>query len=594
LYTVAHKNETICFIYFPILGAKQQNRKDLTVSSFTRRQFIGKGAAASLALLGSRFSAAENAPRGPAGAASRRPNIILIIADDMGYSDVGCYGSEIETPNIDSLAKGGLRFTQFYNCARCCPTRASLLTGLYPHQAGIGLMGEDLGTPGYRGDLSDQCVTIAEALKETGYHTLMSGKWNVTPEALDSNHNWPLQRGFERFFGTIGGAGSYFDPITLTRDNTPIRAAGENFYYTDAISKNASQFIADYAGKQAPFFLYVAYTAPHWPLHALEKDINKHKHQYEAGWDVIRRERHRRMISQGIVDEAWPISPRDPRVPPWEVAHYQDWEAQRMAVYAAQISSMDQGIGRILSWVRQQGIEEDTLILFLSDNGGNSEELSPGVHGWFVPNQTRDGRLVRSGNSPTIMPGGEDTYLSYGIPWGNVSNTPFRMYKHFAHEGGIATPLIAYWPGVIQGGNRLTHQVGHVMDIMATCLDAAGATYPKTYRNREIVPLEGKSLVPIFTGQSRKGHDVICWEHEGNSAIRQGKWKMVSGYSDYWELHDMETDRTELQNLADTNASKIRELAAIYQRWADRVGVRPWPVPGASAYEERTPVYLRR
>jgi arylsulfatase A-like enzyme len=559
----------------------------------TRRQFIRNGIGGAAAVLYPSAASVGGLWAGPKSASSHRPNIILIMADDMGFSDLACYGSEIDTPNLNRLAAGGLQFTQFYNCARCCPTRASLLTGLYPHQAGIGLMMEDYGSPAYRGDLSDRCVSIAEALRQGGYHTLMCGKWHVTPVASQSKHNWPLQRGFEKYFGTIDGAGSYYDPHTLTRDNTPIRADREDFYYTDAISENAARFVDEYGRKDGPFFLYVAYTAPHWPLHALPEDIAKYANRYQQGWDKLRAERHRRMIGLGLVDKRWPLSLRDPRVPPWDLAPYKEWEARRMAVYAAQIDRMDRGIGSILAKVKELGLEANTLILFLSDNGGNYEEAALGWKRWlFIPHETGDGRWVRLGNDPSVMPGPADTYQSYGIPWGNASNTPFRLYKHFAHEGGIATPLIAYWPAVITSRNALTDQVGHVMDVMATCLEVAGVPYPQTYAGREITPLEGKSLLPIFQGKQREPHEMICWEHEGNSAVRQGKWKLVSCHPDYWELHDMEADRTELNDLADQQPERVREMAALYERWAKRLGVEPWPLRGQGADE--VPAYLRR
>lgn len=526
----------------------------------------------------------------PQKSSGRRPNIILMMADDMGFSDIGCYGSEVDTPNLNKLAAGGLRFTQFYNCARCCPTRASLMTGLYPHQAGFGLMTEDSGTPAYQGDLSDRCVTIAEAMRLGGYHTLMCGKWHLTPAESNSKHNWPVQRGFEKYFGTIEGACSYFDPVTLTRDNSRTRAIGD-FYYTDAIAENAIEYLKAYSGREEPFFMYVAFTSPHWPLHALEGEITKYRNRYLTGWDALREERHQRMIEIGVVDKKWDLSPRDSRVPPWQLAPYKDWEAMRMAVYAAQIDRMDQGIGRIMAQVGSSGIEQDTLILFLSDNGGNYEELTKSWKGYlFIPHATRDGRLVQLGNDPSVMPGPDDTYQSYGIPWANTSNTPFRRYKHYAHEGGIATPLIAHWPGVISAANSWTPQIGHVMDVMATCLDVAQIEYPRTYQGREITPLEGKSLLPIFRDGQRPGHDAIYWEHEGNSAVRQGKWKLVSQYPDYWELHDMEADRTELHDLAGNDPERVKKMAALYEQWAKRIGVRPWPLSG----RQEVPAYLNR
>lgn len=556
---------------------------------FTRREFIRNsiGVTAGVASI----TKAEDTLSffgSATGNSGRKPNIILILADDMGFSDVGCFGSKVNTPNIDSLAADGLKFTEFYNCGRCCPTRASLMTGLYSHQSGFGLMTGDLHRPAYTGDLSDRCVTIAEAMRTGGYHTLMCGKWHLTPAELPSKHNWPLQRGFERFVGTIEGAGSYFDPVTLTRNNTPIRA-DKNFYYTDSIAENASSLIEEYGRKQDPFFLYAAFTAPHWPLQAHPDDIAKYEKHFADGWDAHREGRYDRMIELGIIDPKWKLSPRDPRVPPWPETLHREWEARRMAVYAAQIEALDRGIGQIRAKVKEAGIEDNTLILFLSDNGGNLEELTPSWRGYlFVPHETLDGKIVRLGNDPSVMPGAADTYQSYGRPWANVSNTPFRLYKHFANEGGISTPLIACWPGVTQK-DTMTNQTGHVMDIMATCLDIAGLPYPKTYGGQEIIPLEGKSLLPIFQGKQREPHEAIFWEHEGNRAVRHGKWKLVSSFPNYWELHDMEADRTELNNLVAQYPEKVQEMDSMYRAWASRVGVARWPISGKKQDED----YLR-
>ena len=536
-----------------------------------RRRFLSAlGAAAAL-------PAASCSSGGEAESAVERPNIVLIMADDFGISDLGCYGSEIHTPNIDRLARNGLRFTQFYNCARCCPTRASLMTGLYPHQAGIGHMMSDYGLPGYRGDLNQNCVTIAEALKPAGYTTLMSGKWHVTPVS-ESKHNWPRQRGFDRFYGTIHGAGSFYDPVTLTRDNDPIEPEGANFYYTTAIGENAAKFIEDAAGGDAPFFLYVPFTASHWPLHAFERDIAKYRRRYDAGWDALREERHRRMIQAGIVDSRWPLTRRDADVPAWEEAEDKAWQARRMEVYAAQVDVMDRAVGMIVDKLSALGLLDNTLILFLADNGGCAEELTPRGRGLHFPAKTRDGLPVRLGNNPKVMPGPPDTYQSYGVPWANASNTPFRRYKHWVHEGGIASPLIAHWPARITARNELTHQPAHLIDIMATCVDVAGAEYPAEFNGNRITPLEGKSLLPVLEGGQRAGHDALYWEHEGNRAVRQGNWKLVSQFSNRnrWELYDLEADRTETKNLINDQTAKAEELMALYDGWAARAQVEPW------------------
>ena len=565
-----------------------------------RRQFLQTGAAATAGLVLPSARAGQPSPA--------RPNIVIILVDDMGFSDIGPYGSEIHTPNLDRLAREGIRFSQFYNNPRCCPSRASLMTGVYSQQAGMGMMTSDYGRypyPGYQGDLSEGCVTIAEALRGGGYQTALSGKWHLTPPLPGfSKHNWPLQRGFEKFFGTLEGAGSYYEPFSLTRDNTPIQA-GEGFYYTDAIAENAANYIDEFAGQnltEKPFFLYTAFTAPHWPLHALEEDIAKYKNTYRGGWDQLRKTRHARQLKLGLVQEKWGMTDRDPRVPPWEQASYKDWEQRRMAVYAAMIERMDRGIGRIFAKLDQRGIADNTLIMFMSDNGGNFEEMNdPGPvvprEDW-MPYATRDGRPVNRGNKPAVMPGSEDTYQSIGIPWGNCANTPFRLYKHYAHEGGISTPFIARWPAGIKQKDAITHQLGHETDIMATCLDIAEVSYPSKAKNGEQPPaLAGTSLRPIFENRTRTDRGPLFWEHEGNAAMRDGKWKLVSRYPDAWELHDMEADRTELHNLADQNPDRVTNMAAAYSEWAKRVGVQSWPMPETPTGEREgamsSPPYLR-
>jgi len=504
------------------------------------------------------------------------PNIVLILADDLGFSDLGCYGSEILTPKLDELARTGLRFTQFYNAARCCPTRAALLTGLYPHQAGVGHMMDDWQRPGYRGNLNRECATIAEVLQAAGYQTMMAGKWHVSRHTGSEGpkHTWPLSRGFGKFFGTIHGGGSYFDPVTLTRDEHFVRASGD-FYYTDAISEHAARFIEEAARSDAPFFLYVAYTAPHWPLHARPEDIARYKGQYSIGWDALREKRHKRMIRLGIIRPDWPITPRDSRVLAWYDAPYKPWHERRMEVYAAQIDRMDQGIGRILEKLRQVDKVENTLIFFLADNGGCAEEISSQWKGLHIPPKTLADQAVQVGNNPNAMPGTEDTYQSYGVPWANVSNTPFRLYKHWVHEGGIATPLVVSWPAVIRAGGGLVHEPGHVIDLMATCCDVAGIRYPDQVAGYRIQPTEGQSLKPLLLGGTRN-RGPIFWEHEGNRAVREGKWKLVSRFPGQWELYDMEADRTEMNNLAEENPTLVKFMSRLYEEWTERVNVEPW------------------
>ena len=518
-------------------------------------------------------TAAGGAAAGPAWAAAK-PNIILVLVDDMGFSDIGCYGGEIRTPNVDALAKGGVRFTQFYNTARCCPTRASLLTGLYPHQTGVGHMVDNPKPfPGYTGDLNRNCATVAEVLKGAGYRTMMSGKWHVTP-VTQSKHNWPRQRGFDQYYGIIHGAANFFNPVTLTRDNSPAEQ-GPDYYFTDALTDNAVKYIEDAASATEPFFLYTAYSAPHWPLHARPRDIERYRGRYSGGWDALREERRRKQIELGIINPRWRMTARDERVPSWTDASDKEWQQRRMEVYAAMVDSMDQGVGRIVEALRRTGQEQNTLILFMADNGGCAEELGPKAAGLHVPKQTRDGRPVRLGNIPGVMPGPEDTYQSYGIPWANASNTPFRLYKHWVHEGGISSPLIAYWPGKTKAG-AITHEPGHLIDIMSTCVDVASAKYPQERSGDAIAPMEGTSLRAAFAGGRVNRRKPIFWEHEGNRAIRDGRWKLVSRFPGDWELFDLEADRSEMTDLADKHADRAGRMAAEYEKWARRAQVQPW------------------
>ena len=549
-------------------------------------------------------------------AAGSRPNVVVILADDMGFSDLGCYGGEIKTPNLDRLASQGVRFTQFYNRARCCPTRASLMTGLYPHQAGIGAMNQDLGTPAYQGELNDRCVTLAEVLKTAGYRTGMVGKWHLVHLSIASapgpqqkamlrfdsdapisptKDNWPVNRGFEQHWGTIPGVDSYFDPYGLVHNLTPIKPDKKDFYYTDFITDHAVKMIEEFgappAGSAAadPFFLYVAYTAPHWPMQARPEDIAHYDNAYTAGWDALRETRFQRQIRLGIVDEKWGLSPRAYNtglndgpsvVGPWADAPEKAWQARRMAVYAAMVENLDRGVGTILKTLADRNLDQNTLVLFLSDNGGCQENVQPF---WYdIPGQTRDGRTIEVGNKAAFMPGPETVYQSYGPAWANASNTPFRKFKHFTEEGGISAPFIARWPAVIaqggtNGGRIERRQVGDVIDFMPTLVEAAGATYPTTFHGNPIPPMEGKSLIPALTGGSID-RGAMFWEHEGNRAVRLGDWKLVAPDRERWQLFNIAEDRTELHDRSAEHPEKVAELKDLYARWAARVGVRPWPV----------------
>ena len=490
-------------------------------------------------------------------ASADRPNVVLIMADDMGLSDVGCYGGEIETPALDRLAAGGLRFTRFYNNNMCVPTRAALLTGVY-HTTSLR-----------SGHVNERCVTIAEALGAAGYATSMSGKWHLSKPK--DRAQWPPQRGFDRFFGTIHGAGSFFAPASLMRDNENAEEEFKKpgFYYTRAISDNAVRFI-DEAPKEKPLFLYVAYTAPHWPLHALEEDVAKVKGKYAAGWDEMRARRHKRMKELGIVDPDWPLSPRHPDVPAWKDEPNKKWQERRMEVYAAQIDRMDRGIGRVVDALKRAGRFENTLLMFLIDNGGCHVEYRKNRKGPYLPAKTRDGRPVRPGNIAGLMPGPEDTYQSYGYGWANASNTPFRLFKQFCHEGGIRTPLIVHWPGKIPQPGKVVHDVGHVIDVLPTCLDAAGADYPGTFKKRKIHPVDGKSLLPVFKGGTRKAHPTLFWHWAHGRAVRQGDTKLVRVDKKAWELYEMGGDGTELKDLSDGLSGKAKELQGLWEAWSKR------------------------
>jgi arylsulfatase A-like enzyme len=518
----------------------------------------------------------------------RRPNIILILNDDMGFSDIGCYGGEIETPNLDRLAANGLRYSQFYNTARCSPSRASLLTGLHPHQTGIGILTYSTGPEGYAGNLNKSCVTIAEVLRGSGYRTYLSGKWHIASSLQEPSDAWPLQRGFDEFYGTIIGAGSFYNPNTLTRGNENVEHEAEqnpSFFYTDAISDQAAAYIREHKDQKPsePFFLYVAYTAPHWPLHAHDEDIAKYKGRFDNGWNQLREERLRRLVGSGLIDPSWELTDRDPTQPPWKEADNRDWRLRCMEVYAAQIDRMDQGIGRILAALEETDQFRDTLIIFLSDNGGCAEDIPAGVTARELVDElmiakatTRNGEPVRFGNYPEIMPGGEDTYQSYGTAWANLSNSPFRLYKHWVHEGGIATPLILHWPNGIKEGGALRHYPGQLPDVMATILELTRAEYPAKFNGNEILPCEGESLVHSFS-RDGVGDDrgPLFWEHEGNAAVRVGKWKLVRKYPGPWELYDMEADRTEMHDLAAEHPERVTEMKAQYDAWAQRCGVLP-------------------
>ena len=521
--------------------------------------------------------------------AKNKPNIIIILADDLGYSDLGCYGSEIKTPNIDSLGNNGIKFSEFYNQARCSPSRASLMTGLTGHQAGIGQLSGDLGAPGYRGFLNNECVTVAEVLKQENYDTYISGKWHLGGSwdprekekwlAGTENHPLPTQRGFDEFYGIMDAASNFFRPESLMEGDKFIDIDDPDYYFTDAMSDKACNMINKSIDKDNPFFLYLSYTAPHWPLHAKQEDIAKYERKYLKGWDYFRTTRHEEMKGLGIVDSKWDISPRDSDVKNWEDNKFHDWEDSKMAAYAAMIDSMDQGIGRVINCLKNSDQLDNTLIFFMSDNGGCAELMredgdSSNSSQWET--STIKGISVRDGNIPNLRPGPGTTFQSYEIPWTNVSNSPFRLFKRWIHEGGISAPLIVHWPSVIKE-SRIESEQLHIMDIPATAIHAANAKYPDEYNGNKIKQIEGESFLDLLVNRWSR-EKPMYWEHEGNQGIRKGEWKLVKEYDQDWELYNLSEDRTELNDLSSKEKKRVEEMAIEWEEWAKISNVLPWPV----------------
>jgi len=543
----------------------------------------------------------KNKPK-PVQPPPKRPNIIVILADDMGFSDLGCYGGEVNTPNINYLAQNGIRFTNFYNTSRCCPTRASLLTGLYNHQAGIGKMTDAEDEPGYLGHITENAVTLAEVLKSAGYHTAMSGKWHVSntngrPDPKDQlawlDHHkeypefspisqYPTSRGFEKYFGTIWGVVDYFDPFSLVSGTKPITTVPKNYYHTDAINDTAVAYIKGFSKSKQPFFLYVAENAPHWPLMAKPQDIAKYKDTYKGGWDAIREARYQKMLKLGLIDPATTkLSERWNDNLKWENNPDRDYDAQLMAIHAAMIDCMDQGIGRIINTLKQTGQLDNTLIVFLSDNGASAESAPGYGPGFDRPDETRDGRKISYSLKKDNKPGSELVYSSIGQRWANVANTPYRLWKAESYEGGVHTPMIAFWPkGITAKKGSFSKQVGHVMDFMTTFTEVAGATYPKTYKGHPIPPTPGVSLVPAFEGKAINGHDELFNEHFQARYARVGDWKLVSTNDHNWHLFNLAEDRSETKDLKDQYPDKVKHLDSLWKLWANTHMVLPKPGQG--------------
>jgi len=503
--------------------------------------------------------------------AAARPNIVFIISDDMGYSDLGCYGGEIETPNLDGLAKKGLRFTSYYVHNMCWPTRASIMTGLYPKTA-LPKKGSA------NGGIHPEAYTLPEALRVAGYGTYMAGKWHLSDPAKPNGSSAPHKRGFDRFYGTIHGASDFFAPTGVQLNGKDMEHEWKDnpdYYYTDAKTDYALQFLAEHEKKKdaQPFFLYLAYTAAHWPLHAKPEDIKHYEGRYQMGWDKLRQQRHARMKELGVVDPKWKLSPRHPKVPAWKDEKHKAWQERRMEVYAAQITSMDRNIGRVIQRLKDTGEFENTIIVFQHDNGGCHVEYTTTRTGSWTREFTTDGKRtpIKSGNIPGLMPGPQSTFQSYGYGWANASNTPFRQFKQFDHEGGTRSPLIVSWPTRISNAGGLVKDVCHVIDMMPTLLEVAGVHPPK----QKPMAMEGRSFAATFTGGKLGERNPIFWEHGKGRAVRDGDWKLVAESKQPWELYNLKIDGTELKDLATSNAKQFNRLKKLHAAWDKRTNLSP-------------------
>ncbi len=519
-------------------------------------------------------------------AARERPNLIIILVDDMGFSDIGCYGGEIETPNLDALARGGVRYSDFYNASRCCPTRASLMTGLHPHLTGIGHMTNPPGTrkhdygeefPNYRGFLNRRCVTLAELLGSVGYSSYLAGKWHLGGAYKSL---WPLQRGFDRFYGCVAGSTRFFSPDTDQREGRGIYSGNQAvhevtsttdraYYTTDAFTDHAIRFIKS-GDEKKPFFLYLSYTAPHWPHQAHEEDVDKYRGKYLKGWDELRKVRHQRQMQLGLFEKEQTLSPRDEKVPAWSTLDLEKQKEMdlRMAVYAAMIDCIDQNVGKLLHVLKKREQFENTMILFLTDNGACAE-----------------GPALGRGEIHDIDKRNLETNNNYGAAWANLSSTPFRLYKHFTHEGGSATPFFMHWPSGIKSQKDWYRSPAQIIDLFPTLLEVCGVDYPKSFHGNSLPALRGISLTPSFSGKPLERSKPMFSEHENNAFMIEGRWKLVGkGVSspkgpeiEKWELYDLKQDRTELNDLALTKKDRIKSMSKAWHAWSLRDKVYPKP-----------------
>lgn len=523
-----------------------------------------------------------------------RPNIVFIMADDLGYSDLGSFGGEVDTPNLDALAEEGLRFTNFYNMSRCCPTRASLLTGLYPHQAGIGGMTYAGERDSYRGRLHPYVPTVAEVLKDSGYATGMVGKWHVSntleredhmkdlnrqrfPEVFSPIEQYPTRRGFDFYYGNIWGVVDFFNPFSLVNGEEPVKELPDDYYITNAINENAVKFIEDRGDDDAPYFLYIAHCAPHWPLHALPEDIEKYRDQYNDGHESIRQARYDRMVEMGVIDpETTKLSPMvHPKA--WDKLSDEEKEFQSglMQAHAAMVDRMDQGLGDVFQAIKDNGDWDNTLIVFLSDNGASPERyINPGFD---RPNVARDGEPIHyEYDDLDRLAGPEHTFYYLGFDWANVANTPYRKAKASQYMGGERTPMIAHWPaGMTAEAGSFVRAPAHVIDLMATALDLAGAKMPDDFGDRETTPVQGKSLRPLLEGAESRDVEALYGAHEGGkSIITADGWKLVQDRNEQkWHLFNLNHDGSELDNVADDHPDRVKKMSEMWEAWAKKIGV---------------------
>ena len=509
------------------------------------------------------FAGAEQAFSAQTASGYKSPNVIVILTDDMGFSDLGCYGGEIETPHIDALAENGLRFSQFYNTARCWPTRAAVMTGRYQHQVGMAMNFGENAPRAYTGIIPQSARMIPELLKPQGYQCYHVGKWHLNARGPKHNETWPLSRGYDHSYFMLR-QDNFHNPKMLFDDRTQVERPGDadpDYYVTTAFTDQAIRRLKGHQKQHAdkPFFLYLAHTAPHFPLHAKAEDVARFRGKYRKGWDDVRKQRLARQQSSGLLN--CELSPQDPLALKWDSLtekEKDEWDG-RMATHAAMIYRIDVGVGRIIDQLKQMQVFENTLILVLSDNGASAEYIVRG-----------------DGHKPGAAPGSSESYRCLEVSWSNAANTPFKEHKMWTYEGGISTPLIAHWPAGIKKPNRQTEHVGHVIDLLPTILAVAGASYPETYQGKPTLAPSGLSFAKLFNNQQAPQHEFLFWEHTGNLAFRSGDWKIVASEDQPWELYNLKQDRSELHNLAEQNPKKMQELVFRWQNYADEIGVVEW------------------